>query len=1289
MADDIEVGDLVARISFDDTGLNSSMAAINRSMQLVRAEFDSASSALGAYSSEEERLEALSTNLNRQIQLQQQRVNVLNAAFQESVREKGEDAAETQRLAIQLARAQTEYNQLNQRLSTTTNELEEQRTSANQAENAWERLQRTLDATSGGFKKAEDAMDNVGSKMSVGISAPLAALGGLAVNAATDFDGAMSLISARTGYARDNIEDLKPVLEGLFRDGIADSAQDAAAAVSTAFQVLGEDSAAGVNETVRAAKVLESVFEADYNATIATASVLMKNFGISNIEAFDIMTVGFQQGGDFSEELLDTLREYAPQFDALGYTAQEFADILIKGAKAGAFNLDKLGDVAKESFIRIGDGSKSSRGALGALGLDFTKIEQNINSGGEAANSAFAAVTAALASVKDPAARAQNSIALFGTPLEDLGPEFRTFFTDIQGGLTEFTRSTQKAGEDFNNNFASRLKSTWQTFQADMEAVGVILLKLADEWLPKISAAIADAATWFDSLGSAMQQTVVFGGMFLAALGPLLVILAPVVSAIGGLVASFGAAAGAGAAAGTGAAGLGAAFAAITGPIGIAIAAIAAIIAGIVILYNKNEDFRKFIDRTWDQIKKKFVDTWEAIKAYMLPIINEVMTFVQEQLGELKAVWDEHGAAIMAVVKSTFGIIFGYIKIQMAAVETIIRVVWAVIEGVIRIAWETIKLVISTALDVIIGGVRVFAKLFQGDWKGAFDAAFDTMKKIWGNAERWFHGINLLEIGKNIIDGLLKGIDSMVGAVEKQVEKIAKVIPEGIRDFLGIHSPSKVTTDLGYYTAKGLAKGIESGEKDVAKAAEKVAKASYDATKDWIDERKYYNKITLEEELKVWNSAATKYKAGSEQRKSVDREIFRVKQELLKAEEAAQKKSFDASKKWVEDKKEFNQLSLIQELAAWERVQERYKAGTKEHEDAERNIINVRKEIYNALTQAGEEFLTKTKEINANVEAEELRLNEVYAQAVDERAKSIYSFSGLFDEVTRKADVAGSQLISNLENQISYLETWAVNLHELAARGIDEGLVEELRLMGPNAYAEISALNSMTDSELFTFQSLWKEKTELARFAALDQMTGLRTDTDAQIVLLKKEASKQLDGLKKVFEDKVREIRTGTVGGFNIMTAELPDIGKQAMQGLIDGMDGMKNDVMSKAREIANAVSKTIQKALDIHSPSRVKMELGDFAGMGLAEGLENSLKNIQRQAVAMAELAVPVMKGLQVPDLKGIDSASISAASAPNIINNYEFAPGSVIIPAADIAQMKSINDFFARFQQTARARG
>src|SRR5690606_23160925 len=108
-----------------------------------------------------------------------------------------------------------------------------------------------------------------------------------------------------------------------------------------------------------------------------------------------------------------------------------------------------------------------------------------------------------------------------------------------------------------------------------------IAIQIGEILIPIIRDVIEAIQPWiqkFSELDEGTMKTILAIAGVAAAIGPLLIIVGQITTAIGALAPVF---------------------AALTGPIGIAVAAIAGITAAIVVLYNKNEEFREFIDTTW------------------------------------------------------------------------------------------------------------------------------------------------------------------------------------------------------------------------------------------------------------------------------------------------------------------------------------------------------------------------------------------------------------------------------------------------------------------------------------------------------------------------------------------------------------------------------------------------------------------------------------------------------------------------------------------------------------------
>ncbi|MNB67232.1 Phage-related minor tail protein [compost metagenome] len=1520
------VGDLVVRIGLEDTTFKAGMQNLNRQMQLAQSAARAASAEMGGMGDSTEQLRLKADSLNGQITIQAQRVDTLTQAYNQSVAANGENAAATQRLQIQLNNARASLSRMQNELRDTNDRIDEQT-------NRWRVMGRSLQETGEKIKGAGEKLTSVGKGLTVGVTAPIVGVGLAAAQTAMDVGNSANRIEASLGVTRAEAEKMANTAKEVWSENWGESIDDVNEALITTRQNIQDLNDQQLGEVTTQALILRDTFDAEVNESTRTASVMMKNFGIDADEAMDLMTVAFQRGGNFSDELLDTLREYAPQFKAMGYDAEEFTALLISGAEKGAFNLDKIGDSAKESFLRIGDGSKSSRDAMTSLGLDFKKVENDINSGGEGAQRAFGAVVTAIASVKDPAKQAQTAVALMGTPLEDLGPEFRDFFATANTDLGNFEGAAMRAGDALSQGLSGRWASLVREAQESLIPLGETLLDIAEDVMPKIEAKVQALSEFIGNLTPDQAKFAITLGAIAAAAGPVIVGLGSIVSAIGTLVSAVGTVSAAIGAAG----GLGAALAAVgtvaTGPIGLTIAGIVALtVAGVQLYNHMRQDSIPEIQRFGNEVSAStqkavggFLDLndkatvaldqmrWSGqtittemaagIKDTFDQMGDQVLSAMQEDhkaqlqtmtdfFASSAALTDQEEATAIEKMKTNQAAQEGYVqesqrkiaeimdraakekrgitewerqeidRLQQQMVQTGIKhmseneleqkaimermrqnagdltarqaaevvqnsvkqrdesiaaankqyddVIKAIIqqrdeaktisaeqadkliaeakrqrdhsvneangmykdvvaaakkqagEHVDQVDWETGEILSKWEVFKKDAGkkwdeIKDWASKKWGEISDAVTAKATEIKdgviKKWNELIAWLKSIDLSEIGANIMEGLKKGIQSKANEISDAAKNAASNAAKAVKDFFIIRSPSKLMTEYGEYVSKGLAVGIDKGSKESEKSARqaaektnkafqeafssaqhkykvgeldtneyiaalkavnseyaktaeqhrkvteeiakmnktaaaeqiKAAKEAFENSKTYIESRKQANELTLQQELALWEKLQDRYKVGTKERIAVDKEVNSIRAEL-------DKQSFETSKSYIEARASANEISLTQELAAWEKVQARYKVGTDERKAAEEAAGKVRLEIYNQLTAASEDFLAKTKEINANVEAEEKRLNEAYEQAVEQRAKSINDFAGLFDQVAEKSETTGAELLDNLKGQVEYLETWATNIQKLSERGIDGGLLAELRGMGPQAAPELAALNTLTDEQLAEYVNLWKTKAADSRAAAVTELSGLRTDTNSQIAQLHTDAIAELEGLRKDFDAKVKEITGGTTKQFNAMKASLPTIGKQAVQGLIDGMDSMSGALAAKAKELAESVSKTMKKALDIHSPSRELAWIGEMAGTGLVEGLAGTMASVERQAAAMAAAAMPAIQSpsADAATMQGQSAESAAAAIYPSFEGAFAGAvfnvrsDEDVVSLARDMAQ-----ELFTLWQQAQRSAG
>jgi TP901 family phage tail tape measure protein len=169
-------------------------------------------------------------------------------------------------------------------------------------------------------------------------------------------------------------------------------------------------------------------------------------------------------------------------------------------------------------------------------------------------------------------------------------------------------------------------------------------------------------------------------------------------------------------------------------------------------------------------------------------------------------------------------------------------------------------------------------------------------------------------------------------------------------------------------------------------------------------------------------------------------------------------------------------------------------------------VTKVKKKYQDELAAALEDYQKKVKETNAKLAEDERKLTREYENQVDQRARALRDFVGLFDAVTSK-EVSGTQLLENLRGQVKAFDDWQENIQALAARGVDQGLIAELREMGPKAGPEIAALNTLTDTELQEYVSLWRTKNEEARAEAVNQLQQQRVEMQQKLMEIRAAAT--------------------------------------------------------------------------------------------------------------------------------------------------------------------------------------
>lgn len=221
-------------------------------------------------------------------------------------------------------------------------------------------------------------------------------------------------------------------------------------------------------------------------------------------------------------------------------------------------------------------------------------------------------------------------------------------------------------------------------------------------------------------------------------------------------------------------------------PIGIAIAAIAALTAGLVYFFTQTETGRQiwqgFMDwfsGVWQSIAPTLTEVWNGIVETATTVWNNMMAVVapiiQGVVDFIKSVWDGISlwwTANQTLIQTTFETVWNTIQtviqtvmpIIQSIIETAMNILAPFIEGtwnnictVVKTVWELIKIAIQTAMDVIGGIIKAVMAIINGDWDTAWNAIKGVGEAIWKG---------LSAAGKAIFDGFAQILSNIWSAIK-------------------------------------------------------------------------------------------------------------------------------------------------------------------------------------------------------------------------------------------------------------------------------------------------------------------------------------------------------------------------------------------------------------------------------------------------------------------------------------------------------------------------------------------
>lgn len=621
------------------------------------------------------------------------------------------------------------------------------------------------------FSHAGDAFTSAGETLTKSVTAPLAAVGTAAIKFSSDSQNAFQQFAAATGTATDEMGKYKDMINNVYKDNFGESINDVAEAMATVNQNMSYLDDSALQRCTEYAYTLSDTFGYDVAESTRAADTLIKNYGVSAREAFNLITQGAQSGMDYSGEMIDSINEYSVQFKKLGLDAEDMFSIFANGAQNGAFNLDKVGDAVKEFSIRAIDGSDTTKQGFEALGMDAAKMAEKFGAGGDTAKEAFNEVIKGLASMDDPVAQSTAGVNLFGTMWEDLGPQVITSMSTTSDAIDKNKESVEELVNVKYDTLSGALGGLWRTIQVD------VLQPIGNQLIPYVTKGINAIQKFTDKwnkLGPATQKTIVKFAAVAAAAGPVLLGFGKVSTGIGTLVSDTGKI-GSVLKKLTGASGFSGLAKVMTGPFGIAAAAVAA----TALLIYKNWDR---IAPILQKIGDRFVEFWQTVKPQLEPFIEfveKIASYLKETFGPVvEEIFNFAGEFIVGT--------FDTIGVAIDALLTMFEGIISFLSGVFKTDWESVwngcKEFVGTAFSGLADMVKVPINAVISIVNGAISKInsihFTVPEWVPGIGGKGWEGLNIPQIPT-----LAKGTDNWQGGIVQISERGGEIVdlPSGSR----------------------------------------------------------------------------------------------------------------------------------------------------------------------------------------------------------------------------------------------------------------------------------------------------------------------------------------------------------------------------------------------------------------------------------------------------------------------------------------------------------------------------
>lgn len=592
------------------------------------------------------------------------------------------------------------------------------------------------------LSSAGKSLTSAGSTLTKSVTVPIVGAGTAVVKLSSDFESAMSKVSAISGATGSDLDALNQKAQEMGAKTKFSATESAEA--FTYMAMAGwktEDMLQGIDGimALAAADGLDLATTSDIVTDALTA------FGLSASDSghfADVLAKAASNANTNVTLLGESFKYAAPVAGALGYSAEDTAIALGLMANAGIKG-SQGGTALRSSLSRLIKPTDDAAALMEKYGLSMTNADGSMKSLGQVMDM----LRNNMGDLTE-AEQAQAAATLFGQEAMSGMLSIINASDKDYDKLTSAIYDADGAAQEMADTMLDNLGGQLTLLKSALEGLAI---QFGEILLPYIKQFV----TWLQNLTQKLQnltpeqkEQIVKWAAVAASIGPVLLVVGKLVTGIGGLITTLGKIPGAVSSISGGmtklvtgfknigegitlakagfpgmaaqASKLGAAIGGITAPVAAVIAIIAALVAAFATLWKTNEEFRNKMTSIWNEIK-------ETVGGFCDGIVERINSL---------------GFDFKNITEVLWSIWKGFCDL-LAPVFT----------GVFQYIADTIGVV----LDVILGIFDVFISVFKGDWEGAWEAVKGIFMSVWNYIKDWF--TNIL----NTIGGVLDAVCGWFG----------------------------------------------------------------------------------------------------------------------------------------------------------------------------------------------------------------------------------------------------------------------------------------------------------------------------------------------------------------------------------------------------------------------------------------------------------------------------------------------------------------------------------------------